>query len=250
MSKGEQIIATAADPSAEAAFLGLVSHELRTPLTAMQLLLDRLADPTGGALPPRQQKILERLVNTSTRLTDLVDSILYYARIRNGKLVTSVEPFDLGTVVTEAADELRPQAERKSLELDASDCREHVAIESDPKLVRLVIVNLISNAVKFTDRGRVAVSALTRGDRRIVRVEDTGRGIAADEQALIFEPFHAVEPTRHKHAPGFGLGLSLARQIVDNLGGEITVRSEIGRGSTFELSLPAAVQRTASRSSA
>jgi signal transduction histidine kinase len=223
----------------EASFLGLVSHELRTPLTAMQLLLDRLNDNIDE-LPPRQQKLIARMSSTSTRLTDLVDSILYYARIRAGvRLATSVEPFDLRTLVTDVAEELRPQATRKALELETSNGSERVFIETDPKLLRLVIVNLVSNAVKFTEHGKVAVSVSSNGGDRIVRVTDSGSGIDPAEQKRIFEPFQNIEPTKHKHLPGVGLGLSLARQIVDNLGGHIAVRSELGKGSTFEVSLPA-----------
>lgn len=223
----------------EASFLGLVSHELRTPLTAMQLLLDRLSDNIEE-LPPRQRKLIERMSSTATRLTDLVDSILYYARIRAGvTLATSIEPFDLRTLAVDVADELRPQATRKSLELEASSSSDRVPIESDPKLLRLVIVNLLSNAVKFTERGKVAISVSSQGTERVVRVTDSGTGIDPAEQKRIFDPFHNIEPTKHKHLPGVGLGLSLARQIVDNLGGRIAVRSERGKGSTFEVSLPA-----------
>jgi signal transduction histidine kinase len=221
----------------EAGFLGLVSHELRTPLTAMQLLLDRLNDPQAD-LPPRQRKLVERLNGSAARLTDLVDSILYYARIQNGRVVTSVEPFDLASLAKEAAEELRPQAERKSIALESETAADRVGIESDPKLVRLVIVNLLSNAVKFTERGSIAVSTRSEGERRVVRVEDTGRGIAPEEQARIFEPFQSLEPSMKKHQPGLGLGLSLAKRIVETLGGRITVSSELGRGSAFELSLP------------
>jgi signal transduction histidine kinase len=223
----------------EASFLGLVSHELRTPLTAMQLLLDRLSDNIDE-LPPRHRKLIERMSSTATRLTDLVDSILYYARIRAGvTLATSIEPFDLRTLAMDVADELRPQASRKSLELEASSSSDRVPIESDPKLLRLVIVNLLSNAVKFTERGKVAIAVSSQGAERVVRVTDSGTGIDPAEQKRIFEPFHNVEPRKHKHLPGVGLGLSLARQIVDNLGGRIAVRSERGKGSTFEVSLPA-----------
>ncbi|HSO36017.1 MAG TPA: ATP-binding protein, partial [Labilithrix sp.] len=114
-----------------------------------------------------------------------------------------------------------------------------VRVDSDPQLVRLVIVNLVSNAVKFTERGCVTVTVLNAGDRRVLRVADTGPGIAGEEQKRIFEPFQQLAPTKHKHLPGVGLGLSLVRQIVDNLEATITVESEIGKGSTFELSLPA-----------
>jgi signal transduction histidine kinase len=227
-----------ADATPETGFLGLVSHELRTPLTTMHLLLDRLAD-AGDEMPVKHRKTIERLSSTAIRLTDLVDSLLYYARIRSGRFVSSSEQFDLSTVANDAAEELRPQAERKSLVLQASRSTERVSIESDPKLVRLVIVNLVSNAVKFTDHGAVAVTVSSEGDSRVVRVTDSGAGIPAAEQKRIFEPFQNLAPTKHKHLPGIGLGLSLARQIVDNLGGRIAVRSEPGRGSTFEVFLPA-----------
>jgi signal transduction histidine kinase len=204
----------------------------------MQLLLDRLSD-AGEDLAPRQRNIVDRLCATAARLTDLVDSILYYARLRNGRLVANVEPFDLGTLAKDVTNELRPQAQRKSLELETKTTRDRISIESDPKLIRLVLVNLVSNALKFTEHGKIAVSVSTEGDSRVVRVTDSGTGIAADEQKRIFEPFQNIEPTKHKHLPGVGLGLSLARQIVDNLGGHIAVRSELGKGSTFEVSLPA-----------
>lgn len=231
-----------AAPPLEAGFLGLVSHELRTPLTAMQLLLDRLSDGSSE-LPPRQRKLVERLGGTAVRLTDLVDSILYYARIQSGRLVTSVEPFDLAALATAVAEEQRALAERKGLVLDISGARDAIFIENDPKLLRLVIVNLVSNAVKFTERGQITVAVESLGNRRILRVTDSGSGIPAAELKRIFEPFQNVEATRHKHLPGIGLGLSLARQIVDNLGGEITVRSEPDLGSTFTVSLPAVPRR-------
>ena len=234
-----------ADVSPETGFLGLVSHELRTPLTAMHLLLDRLVD-AGDEVPAKHRKTIERLSASAIRLTDLVDSLLYYARIRSGRFVSSAESFDLSTVASDAAEELRPQAERKALVFQASRSTDPVSIESDPKLVRLVIVNLVSNAVKFTDHGRVAVTVSSEGDNRVVRVTDSGAGIPAAEQERIFEPFQNLAPTKHKHLPGIGLGLSLARQIVDNLGGRIAAQSEPGRGSTFEVFLPAvAGSRTA-----
>lgn len=229
----------------ETGFLGLVSHELRTPLTAMHLLLDRL-DDARDELPPKHRKTVERLSSTAIRLTDLVDSLLYYARIRSGRLVSSSEAFDLSTVASNAAEELRPQAERKALILQAAPSADRVLIESDPKLIRLVIVNLVSNAVKFTDQGQVAVTVSAEGDSRVVRVTDSGAGIPATEQKRIFEPFQNLAPTKHKHLPGIGLGLSLALQIVDNLGGRIAVQSQPGRGSTFEVFLPAVARsRTA-----
>ena len=219
-------------------FLGLVSHELRTPLTAMQLLMDRLVDADSHPLPAREKQIVDRLASATGRLTGLVDTLLHYARIQSGHLTLDVEPFDLGALAAEALEEVRPQARGKSLELIAK-IDQRVRIETDPKLVRLVLVNLVSNAVKFTDHGSVTVSVHNDGDRRIVRITDTGPGIARDAQKRIFEPFQQLEPTKHKHLPGVGLGLSLVRQIVDNLKAIVVVHSEVGIGSTFEVSMPA-----------
>ena len=127
----------------------------------------------------------------------------------------------------------------KSLELIVTAPDQRVRIETDPKLVRLVLVNLVSNAVKFTERGSVTISVHSDGDRRIVRITDTGPGIPRAEQERIFEPFQQLEQTKHKHLPGVGLGLALVRQIVDTLRANVVVHSEIGTGSTFEVSLPA-----------
>ena len=220
-------------------FLGLVSHELRTPLTAIQLLTDRLVDPDSPALPARERQIVERLASATTRLTHLVDTLLHYACIQSGHLALDVEPFDLGALAAEALEEVRPQAQRKSLELSMLPSGQRVRIDTDPKLVRLVIVNLLSNAVKFTEQGSVKISVASDGDRRILRISDTGPGIAEAERLRIFEPFQQLEPTKHKHLPGVGLGLSLVRQIVDSLKAEIIVHSVVGKGSTFEVSMPA-----------
>ena len=240
----------ARDQAAEASqlktgFLGLVSHELRTPLTAIQLLIDRLSDDGGTELAPRQKQIVDRLVSATSRLTDLVDTLLHYARIQSGHLAMNVEPFELGALAAEAAEEVRPQAHQKGLILRAERPKARIRVESDPKLMRLVVVNLVANAVKFTDRGTITVTSDAEGDRRVVRVTDTGPGISPDEQKRIFEPFQQLEPTKHKHLPGVGLGLSLVRQIVDNLGAHIMVRSELGKGSTFEVSFPAVHQSEA-----
>jgi signal transduction histidine kinase len=220
-------------------FLGLVSHELRTPLTAMQLLMDRLVDADSQPLPARETQIVERLATATARLTHLVDTLLHYARIQSGHLALDIEPCDLGALAAEAIEEVRPQAQRKSLELSIQRADSRVRVETDPKLVRMVIVNLVSNAVKFTEQGSVTIVVENRGDRRLFRIIDTGPGIAEAERKRIFEPFQQLEPTKHKHLPGVGLGLSLVRQIVDNLKAEISVHSEVGKGSTFEVSLPA-----------
>ena len=242
----------ARDRAAEASalktdFLGLVSHELRTPLTAMQLLVDRLNDPGGQSLAPRQKQIVGRLDAAVIRLTDIVDTLLQYARIQGGYVDPDVEPFDLGVLTSEALEEVRPEATKKSLSLTIESSSGRVLLESDPKLVRIVIVSLLSNAVKFTEHGTVSVAVERAGDRRVVRIIDTGPGIAKEEHNRIFEPFSQLEQVKHKHLPGVGLGLSLVRQIVENLEAHVHVRSEVGKGSTFEVSFPATLAARTTR---
>ncbi|MDB4945397.1 MAG: integral rane sensor hybrid histidine kinase [Labilithrix sp.] len=232
----------AAEASAlKTSFLALVSHELRTPLTAIQLLVDRLGE---RSLEPRDKSIVQRLDGATTRLADLVDTLLQYARVQSGLVALSVETFDLAPLVEEALAEVRPEATRKGLKLVLESRRERVRLESDPKLVRLVLVNLLSNAVKFTEHGTVTVAVEQNGTQRIVRIADTGPGIAHDARTRIFEPFQPLQPMRQKHVPGVGLGLSLVRQIVDNLHARVTVKSEVGEGSTFEVAFPAALPAT------
>jgi signal transduction histidine kinase len=218
----------------------MVSHELRTPLTSQQLLLDRLTAEEGSeALSPRTRQIMERLANSTARLTDLVDSLLHHARVQSGKLTTHPERFDLREVADAAVEELRPQAQRKGLTLALEAPSTPLPMNSDPRLLRLALVNLVSNGLKFTDKGSVIVSLEAEGeDEAVIQVRDTGPGIAAAELERVFEPFHQLEPMRHKHLPGVGLGLSLVREIVENLGGVVELKSEIDQGSAFIIRVP------------
>jgi signal transduction histidine kinase len=218
-------------------FLGLISHELRTPLTSLQLLLDRLS-AADGELSAKNQQNLSRMMAATERLTDLVDSLLQYARVQSGKVTAHVERFDARELVRTVFEELKPQAQRKSLTFELEEPSGPVKLKSDPKLLRVVLANLVANALKFTEQGKVAVSLTADTEGATIRVRDTGPGIAAEDQARVFEPFHQLEPTRHKHLPGVGLGLSLVREIVDNLGGTVMLESTPGEGTTFTLRMP------------
>ncbi len=222
------------------AFLGMVSHELRTPLTAVQLLVDRL-DGEKESLPSRLQSTASRLSSAVTRLSSLVESLLQYARFQSGRLTVERQELDVKALVRGAIDDVRMQAQGKGLALVFDDEAPSLTIESDPTLLRVVVANLLMNAVKFTPSGSVTTTLTARADGVALRVTDTGPGIAAVEQARIFEPFHRVEQVRNTHVPGVGLGLSLVRDLVDNLGGTVTVSSDVGVGTTFEVILPSSV---------
>ncbi len=221
-------------------FLGMVSHELRTPVTTFQLQIERLrracAEPD-----PRQQELIARMATTARRMATLVESLLQYARIQSGGLKATPQTFDARDVVREVAEELRAQAEAKGLTIELESGAPCTLLHSDPELVRLVLVNLTGNAIKFTERGRVELG-VAHGKREVrLTVSDTGPGIAPEEQVRIFEPFEHIEPTRHKHTPGVGLGLALVRELAGALGGRVDLSSEPGCGSVFTVCLPSAV---------
>ena len=218
------------------AFLAMISHELRTPLTTMQLLVDRLA---WGALEEPRKKLVDRLGRSTARLAEMIDSLLRYTALQSGQLEKKVAEVDLAALVTSTAGELDPLARGKGLSLTVQ--AHDATLQSDPTRLRLVLRNLLSNALKFTDHGFVEISvepAQPASEGFIVRVRDSGRGIDREQVSAIFEPFHHLEPVRHKHVPGIGLGLSLVREIVVSLGGAIAVESELAKGSTFSVTLP------------
>jgi signal transduction histidine kinase len=219
-------------------FLSLVSHELRTPLTVIQGYLHMLLHEGMLQLEPRYQEVVRKIGRSSARLVGLVDSLLEYARIESGRLTTRLEPLDLSALVAEVIDEFQPQAAQKKLELRLRAPAVLPPLRSDARLLRLVVFNLVGNALKYTDRGGVDVSLVHGEGGHRLAVRDTGPGISSTQQTTIFEPFAQLEPLRNKHTPGVGLGLALVRQMLEALGGHIELESRVGAGSTFTVILP------------
>jgi len=221
-------------------FLRMVSHELRTPLTTLQLQLQRLQRDRETILTPRQQEMVRRMSGASSRLLELIESLLQHARIESGRLDIHVEAVDLKTLAAETLDELRSQAEQKDLLLQIDAPPDLPSLQTDPRLLRLILVNLVGNALKFTEQGSIRLTLSHQAGAHQVAVTDTGAGIAAEQQAAIFEAFTQLEPVQNKHLPGVGLGLALVKEMVEALGGRIEVTSAIGKGSTFTVTLPPA----------
>jgi signal transduction histidine kinase len=220
-------------------FLRMVSHELRTPLTSLKLNLERLERSREAALSPRQSEMVRKIHGSATRLHELIESLLEYARIEGGRLRVEVEPFDPHLLCEGVVEELSPQAEHKGITLRlAPAASSPPPLASDPRLVRLVIVNLVGNAVKFTHEGEVEVSVGWEKGLCRFSVRDSGPGIPAQDQERIFEPFEQMEPVPHKHTRGIGLGLSIVKEMVEALQGRIELASEVGVGSTFSVVLP------------
>ncbi|MCO5168427.1 MAG: ATP-binding protein [Planctomycetes bacterium] len=221
---------------AKDALLSMVSHELRTPLTTIGLQVERLLRLPDVA--PRERKALMKVAAAGARLGGLVATLLDYVRVEAGRLRVELAPLDPAALVQDVVDELRPHAERKGLALSSSGAAPGPFV-SDARLLRTVLVNLIENAIKYTERGEVGVSLEREaGGALRLRVRDTGVGIAAGDQGRVFEPFEQLEPTRAKHTPGVGLGLALVRQLVGALGGAVALDSSPGAGSTFTLTVP------------
>lgn len=219
-------------------FLNLVSHELRTPLSALTLQVERLRRESADSASARLE-IVERMSGTLARLVTLIESLLEYSRIDRGRLVANVQDFDVRALLQEVADEYRSYAEQKGIHLRlAAESEDPRMVRSDPRLLRLVLVNLVSNAIKFTDSGGVDLHFEERDGMYRFGVVDTGRGVAPEHRVRIFEPFEQLEVLSNKHGPGVGLGLALVRQIVNAMGGRIELHSSPGRGSTFVAAVP------------
>ncbi len=219
-------------------FLSMISHELRSPLTAMQLQLQILKRDPKATVSDKQRDIVQRIERSTARMTELIDSLLQYVRVESGKLTTEIEPTDISALAESLIGDFRPEAEAKGLALKLNKEGDVPVLATDPRLLQLILTNLLANALKFTDKGGIEITlSKANGSCRIV-VADTGPGISPSDQERIFEPFEQVGSTREKNMPGVGLGLAIVRQILTALGGKVELESQVDLGSRFVVSLP------------
>jgi PAS domain S-box-containing protein len=220
-------------------FFAQMSHELRTPINAILGYSNLIADGLAGELPAQAQEMIGRIRRSGRHLLELVNDVLDISRLEAGKIQIDPTEFDLVELARDTMTSVEPQARDKGLAL-AVDAPESLRLCSDPARVRQVLLNLASNAVKFTERGEVRIVVEPCADGRVaLRVSDTGPGIAPADQENVFAEFVQVGP-RQKRLEGTGLGLAISRRLARLLGGELSLRSELGKGSTFSLLLPAA----------
>lgn len=224
---------------AKSDFLAVVSHELRTPLNAITGYTDLIGSGVAGEVSEKQQRFLDRIRVGSRHLTHIIDEILAFARLESGREPVEVEPTDVGQVARDAAVVVSPGAEDRGLDLDVDIPEPGPQILTDPGKLRQVLVNLLNNAVKYTNEGGIRLEVASEDDGARITVEDTGIGIGGAEQKRIFEPFWQAQSPNTRTAGGTGLGLAVSRRFVDLLGGTISVESEPGKGSTFTVRLPA-----------
>ena len=250
-ARGAQVAAEAAN-RAKSAFLATMSHELRTPLNAILGYASLLLDGLAGALVPAQRDFVERTRVSGRHLLGLVEEVLDIAKVEAGQMRVELGPVSAPRVVTAAAALVRPQAATAGVEIDASQCSDVFGeVTGDERRVRQILLNLLANAVKFTrpggrvtircDRveGKAPFTPGALGSWMCLGVTDTGIGIEEDNLETIFEPFVQLDASHTRARGGSGLGLAISRRLARLMGGDITVSSQIGLGTTFTLWLPA-----------
>ncbi|HEU0076327.1 MAG TPA: histidine kinase N-terminal 7TM domain-containing protein, partial [Longimicrobiaceae bacterium] len=242
----EQALQEAKD-AAEAAnrtksqFLANVSHELRTPLSGILGSCEILVEE--AATPPEMVPDLERIRASGYELLRLIDELLDLAKMEAGRIELSPEPFEVAVLVREVAETVRPLAERKEVALDTAVAPDPGWVLADRVRLRQVLLNLVANAVKFTERGTVRVEARCEGAAgetgvAVFRVRDTGIGITPEQIERLFQPFVQADASTTRRYGGTGLGLAIAERFCRLMGGSIAVESVPGAGSTFTVTLP------------
>jgi len=225
-------------------FLANMSHELRTPLNAIIGFSKLLHTGKAGPLSATQTEYLGDILSSSEHLLQLINDVLDLAKVESGRTEMHVEEVALGRVAGEVRDILRGLAAEKRIRLSVQVDKELGPVRVDPRLLKQVLYNFLSNAIKFTpEHGNVTMRIEPEGDERFtVAVEDSGIGIKPEDMSRLFVEFQQLDAGSAKRYPGTGLGLALTKRIVEAQGGVVGVRSEVGAGSTFFATLPRTVE--------
>ncbi len=223
-------------------FLANMSHELRTPLNAILGYAELLADGIYGVLPEKAQGVLERVQNNGQHLLALINDVLDLAKIEAGQLTLTIEDYLVAEVVRSVVTATEPLAAAKALKFTANVQDNMPMAHGDARRVSQVLLNLVGNAIKFTDNGEIGITASVADSQLVLEVRDTGPGIADADQERIFDEFQQIDNTSTRKKGGTGLGLAISKRMVEIQGGMISVNSAVGRGSTFRVVLPVHVE--------
>jgi signal transduction histidine kinase len=226
-------------------FLANMSHELRTPLNAILGYTELLVDGIYGGLPDKAAGVLERVQNNGKHLLALINDVLDLSKIEAGQLVFTLEEYALPEVVHSVVAATEPLASAKGLTMSAAVDPDLPRGYGDARRLSQVLLNLVGNAIKFTDEGEVAIGARVQNGLFVLTVRDTGPGIAPEDHGKVFEEFQQVDNSTTRKKGGTGLGLAISKRMVEMQGGSISVQSELGRGATFEVRLPVRVGQIA-----
>ncbi len=214
--------------------LTTVSHELRTPLTTLLLAVEMIPKKNPTV---KESSSYRNILESSLKLKNLIEQLIEYSYIQSGSLIIKEDSFYPQELIESMIEEMDISANEKGIHISCSSNIQEMII-ADCRLIKIVLYNLFSNAIKFTDRGNISIKASVKDDHLLLEINDTGAGIADDDLKKIFEPFEQLGPIQNKGLTGIGLGLPFVKGIVDALKGTIEVESERGKGSTFRISLP------------
>lgn len=225
----------------KSAFIANMSHELRTPLNAIIGFTGALLMKLPGPLTADQDKQLTTIRASARHLLSLINDILDVAKIEAGKLTLSIEPVPCHQLIAEVAETLRPLAQQKGLALEVDTGERQVVIDTDRRALTQILINLLNNAIKFTEQGSVRISLAQREEDGALVTEmsitDSGAGIKEEDQAKLFQAFSQLDSTSTRHVEGAGLGLYLCQNLANAIGGALFFNSDYGQGSTFTLAL-------------
>ena len=224
-------------------FLANMSHELRTPLNAILGYTELIIDNIYGDVPEKIREVLERLEKNGRHLLGLINDVLDLSKIEAGQLILSLNDYSMGEVVQTAITAVEALAVEKKLELKTRIPQDLSIARGDEQRIAQVLLNLLGNAIKFTDEGEVRVEVTDSDETFLVSVADTGPGISEADQQIIFKEFQQADGSSTREKGGSGLGLSIVKKIVKMHGGRIWVESDVGKGSTFRFTLPVRVDR-------
>jgi len=219
-------------------FLANMSHELRTPLNAIIGYTEMMADGLYGTVSEKAGGVLERVQSNGRHLLGLINDVLDLSKIEAGQLVLAIEDYSVADMINTVMAATESLARAKGLQLESAVGPGLPMGRGDARRLSQVLLNLVGNAIKFTDQGKVEIRAARMGEFFELAVVDTGFGIAPADQARIFDEFQQVDNTSTRKKGGTGLGLSISRRIVELHGGSISVESEVGKGSIFKVTVP------------
>jgi PAS domain S-box-containing protein len=224
---------------AKSDFLATMSHELRTPLNAISGYAELLSMGIRGPVNDAQKADLDRINRSQAHLLGIINDILKFAKLESGQLEMRIEEFPVDAALAAAEDLVRPQLDAKRINYRYVKGDKNVTVRSDRERFQQILLNLLANAVKFTpDEGAITVSWEEKGEQVLTHVTDTGIGVAADQIERIFDPFVQVDASTTRRSEGVGLGLAISRDLARQMGGNVTVTSRDGHGSTFTVALP------------
>jgi signal transduction histidine kinase len=229
-------------------FLANMSHELRTPLNAILGYTELMLDGLYGETPDKMREVLDRIQRNGRHLLGLINDVLDLSKIEAGQLTLTLAEYSLNDVVNSVFSAVEPLAKEKHIGLKVAVPPNLPAGHGDERRLTQVLLNLVGNAIKFTDEGEVEIKVAAADGSFDVAVRDTGPGVSEADQAKIFEEFQQADSSITRKKGGTGLGLSISRRIIEMHGGRLWIESEIGQGSTFSFTIPVTVKRQAKTS--